>query len=64
MTIYRSINAAAEALNKLYKKELIWRRAPLHPYCGDIPPAEFERSYYAEVTTTPATASPVQPALH
>ena len=28
MTIYRSINAAAEALNKLYKKELIWRQGP------------------------------------
>lgn len=28
MTIYRSINAAAEALNKLYKKEVIWRQGP------------------------------------
>lgn len=79
-------NAAAEALNKLYKKELIWRRGPwsgldavelatlewvdwynntrLHSHCGDIPPIEFENTYYAELTTAPTTAGPAQPALH
>ena len=79
-------NAAAEALNKLCKKELIWRRGPwrglddvelatlewvdwynnsrLHGHCGDIPPAEHEEAYYADVTTAPATAETAQPALH
>ena len=76
-------NAAAEALNKLSKKELIWRRGPwhglddvematlewvdwynnsrLHGHCADIPPAEFEASYYADATTAPATAETAQP---
>lgn len=79
-------NAAAEALNKLYKKELIWRRGPwtgldavelatlewidwynnsrLHSYCGDVPPAEHEATYYAEITTAPTPVEVAEPALY
>ena len=61
-------NAAAEAVNSLYKRELIDREGPwrgvrdvtiatmewvawynsdrLHSACGNIPPKEFEESYY------------------
>lgn len=78
-------NAAAEALNRLYKKELIWPRGPwsgldaveyatlewvdwynqrrLHSYCGDIPPAEHEATYYAH-NTPPASPDPAPLALH
>lgn len=78
-------NAAAEALNKLFKKEVIWRLGPwtgldaveyatlewvdwynnrrLHSYCGDVPPAEYEQTYYAE-TTPPESTDPAQLALH
>jgi putative transposase len=61
-------NAAAEALNSLYKRELIdlrkdwqdtddvmiatmdwvqwYNEIRLHSYCGDMPPKEYEESYY------------------
>jgi putative transposase len=61
-------NAAAESLNSLYKRELIYLRKDwqdtddvmiatmdwvqwynehrLHSYCGDMPPKEYEETYY------------------
>lgn len=35
----------------------------LHAYCGDVPPAEYEHTYYAE-NTPPEPANPAQLTLH
>ena len=35
----------------------------LHSYCADIPPAEFERNYYRQITGL-ETLQPGEPSLH
>jgi putative transposase len=79
-------NAAAEALNRLFKTELIRRHGPwrthehvefevlkwvdwynrerLHTWCGDTPPAEYERNYYAAQNPSPAPAEETHLTLH
>ncbi len=75
---YRSINALAEAINGLYKAEVIHRRGPWRSFeavefaplewvdwfntrrllapIGNIPPAEAEAAYYAQLEALPIDA--------
>ena len=79
-------NAAAEAVNRLYKTEVIRRLGPwrtlehveietlkwvdwynqrrLHSWGGDIPPIEYENSYYAAHNPSPTTVEEERLTLH
>ena len=46
-------NAMAETINGLYKTELIWKRGP---WIGNVPPAEFEKTYYDRLKALPLVA--------
>ena len=79
-------NAAAEALNRLFKTEVIRRLAPwrslehiefevlkwvdwynhqrLHSWCDDVPPVEYENTYYAAHNLSPTTVEEERLTLH
>ena len=79
-------NAAAEAVNRLFKTEVIRRLGPwrtlehvefevlrwvdwynqrrLHGWTGDIPPVEYENSYYAVHNPSPTTVEEERLTLH
>jgi hypothetical protein len=43
----------AETINGLYKTELIWKHGP---WIGNVPPAEFEKTYYDRLEALPLVA--------
>jgi putative transposase len=79
-------NAAAEALNRLFKTEVIRRLGPwrslehvefevlkwvdwynhqrLHSWCDDVPPVEYENTYYAAHNPSPTTVEEERLTLH
>lgn len=79
-------NAAAEALNRLFKTEVIRRLGPwrclehvefevlkwvdwynrhrLHSWCDDVPPIEYENTYYAANTPSPTPVEEERLTLH
>lgn len=79
-------NAAAEAVNRLFKTEVIRRLGPwrtlehvefevlrwvdwynqrrLHGWTGDVPPVEYENSYYAAHNPSPTTVEEERLTLH
>jgi transposase InsO family protein len=46
-------NGMAETINGLYKTELIWKHGP---WIGNVPPAEFEKTYYDRLEVLPLVA--------
>jgi putative transposase len=79
-------NAAAEALNRLFKTEVIRRLGPwrtlehvefevlkwvdwynqrrLHSWCENVPPIEYENTYYAAQIPSPTTVEEARLTLH